>query len=148
MLFCRICLPLFARSMVCVVGFPVANIDCGCCAETATSLATGDQTSTEWEEQIVAEEVVSAVDEEVPVAARQHGWTCPQRPRQCCVFFFLLYSFDVVSLPVVETQKSRWKVSSVGRRKTGFFVTVWDLGFFDPARCAHLPGDELRNLTS
>ena len=51
--FCRICLPLFGRSMVCVVGFSVANrqFDCGCCAETATPLATGDQTPPEWEEE-------------------------------------------------------------------------------------------------
>ena len=28
-----------------------------------------------------------------------------------------------------------------------FFVTVWGRGLFDPARCAHLPGNDLRKLT-
>ena len=45
-------------------------------------------------------------------------------------------------------------MSGVDRRETGMFllekndVTVWDPGFFVPARCAHLPGNDLRKLTA
>ena len=72
-------------------------------------------------EQIVAEEVISAVDEEVSVAVRQHGWMCTEKglwlacesagnstggrahssTAMLCVFFL---SFDVVSLLIVETE--------------------------------------------
>ena len=57
--------------------------------------------------QIVAEEVISTVDEEVFMAVRQHGWMCTEKglwlagdsagdstggrahtPRQCFVFLF------------------------------------------------------------
>ena len=31
------------------------------------------------QEQVVAEEVISSIDEEVFVAVRQHGWTCNQK---------------------------------------------------------------------
>ena len=46
----------------------------------------------------------------------------PTAPRLCCVFFWVGEgSFDVGSLPVVETQKSRRNVSGVDRRETGLF---------------------------
>ena len=49
-------------------------------AETENSLA-GDEASSEWEErqeQVVAEEVISTINE-VFVAVRQHGWMCTQK---------------------------------------------------------------------
>ena len=58
-------------------------------------------------------------------------------PRQC---FFFFRRLDVVSLLLSFRQKSRRNMSGV--------VTVWDLGLFDPARCAHLPGHELIKLTA
>ena len=73
---------------------------------------------------------------------RAHGSTA--------LWFFSFELLDVVSLPVVETQKSRRNVSGVDRRETGMFlrkendVSVWVPGLFDPARCAHLPGNELK----
>ena len=126
----RICLPLFARSMVCVVGFSVENkqLDCGCCAETATSLATGDQTSSEWEEERQksrADELrsKSLLRRWSPQPMERFLWSCDstdvqregavaglrKRMRQhghsskamLCSFYF--GQFDVVSLPIVET---------------------------------------------
>ena len=70
----------------------------------------------------------------------------PTAPRQCCGFF--LVNSSVSSLPIVEAQKSQRNASGVDRRETGLFlekdVTVWGLGLFDPTRCAHLPGTELK----
>ena len=54
----------------------------------------------------------------------------PTAPRQCCVFF-CFEQLDVVSLPIVETQKSRRNVIGVDRRETGLLlrenndVIVW-----------------------
>ena len=61
-------------------------------AETENSLA-GDEASTE--EQIVAEEISSTIDEEDFVAVRQHGWMCPRIHGNAVVFSSDL--FDVVS---------------------------------------------------
>ena len=72
------------------------------------------------------------------MAVREHGWTCPQLHGNAAVF---LSKSLMSSLPTVETQKSRRNVSGVDRRET---FTVWDLGLFDPARCAHLHGNELK----
>ena len=81
--FCRRSLPLFARSMVRVVIFSVAyrQFDCGCCAETATSLATGDQTLSEWEEERQksrAEELSSRslLGRSSPQSMRRFLWPC------------------------------------------------------------------------
>ena len=88
-----------------------------------------EEQSRRTQEQIVVEKVISTVDEEVFVAVRQHGWMCTEKglwlacesagdstggrahsPTAMLFFFFLEIFFgllDVVSLPVVETQKSQ-----------------------------------------
>ena len=64
---------------------------------------------------------------------RQHGWTC--RPHGNAVFCSFEQS-DVGSLPIIETQKSsHWNEK---RRH------CLDPGLSDRARCAHLPGDEVK----
>ena len=57
----------------------------------------------------------------LPKRRQLHGWTCPLFHGNA-VFFFCFEQLDVVSLPVVETQKSRRNVIGVDRRETGFFV--------------------------
>ena len=47
------------------------------------------------------------------------GGTCPQPHGHAVVFYFGW--FDVVSLPIVETQKSQRNVSGVDHRETGMF---------------------------
>ena len=111
-------------------------------------------------EQIVAEEVLSTVDEEVFVAVRQHG--CAQRSgcglasesagnskggraysSSGMLWFFLLNSL-MSSFPVVETRKSQWNVSGVQCRETGLFLleeTTSLSEVFDPVWCAHLRGN-------
>ena len=95
----------------------------------------------------------------------EHGWMCtdkgcgwlakaqatarldvPTAPRQCCVFFFLVVWCCLSSYR--RDTESRRNVSGADRRETGMFhdVTVWVAGLFDPARCAHLPGHELRKI--
>ena len=64
------------------------------------------------------------------------------------VQFVLLLNTSMSSVPVVETQKSRWNVSGVDRCETGLFhgksSSLSGILVFDPARCAHLPGSELQ----
>ena len=80
----------FAHFFVCSVvhssclGFSVANrqFDCGCCAATATSLATDSaerQTSRADQLGSVGKEVIFTVDEEVFVAVRRHGRMCTEK---------------------------------------------------------------------
>ena len=87
----------------------------------------------------------------LPKRRRQLGWTCPQpHGNAVVVCFFSFEKLDVVSLPTVETQKSRRNVIGVDRRETGLLlrekndVIVWDPGLFDPARCAHFRGNDLK----
>ena len=86
------------------------------------------------QEQSVAGEITSTTDEEelwllrfltVQATAREE-W---RRRRGCGLLV-----------------KAQATASGVDRRETGFFVTVWDPVLFDPARCAHLPGNDLRKL--
>ena len=106
-------------------------------------------------EQAYDVRVDNGIGEEVLVAMRRQGRMCtekgaqaaarvdvPTAPRQCCVFPFK--KLDVGSLPIIQAQKSHSNMSGVDRRETGFFVIVWDSGLFDPALCAHLPGNDLK----
>ena len=90
-LFCRICLPLFARSMEwvsLVFQLQKGKCDCGCCAETATSRCNRRRPSERQKSR--ADQLGSRlflgrssqqqiVDEEVFVAVRQHGWMCTEK---------------------------------------------------------------------
>ena len=63
---------------------------------------------------------------------QQHWWACPW-PHDTAVFCSFEQS-DVGSLPFVETRKSQWN-----EKTTSLCGTL----VFDPAWCAHLPGNEL-----
>ena len=82
-------------------------------------------------------------------SASKSGWTCP-RPHGNAVVFFFCLAWCRLSLPIVETQKIPKDRERRHRRETGVFlrekndVTVWDPGLFDPARCAHFPGNDLK----
>ena len=113
-LFCRICLPLFARFMVCVcvVGFSAVNrqFGCGCCAETATSLATGDQPSSEWEEERQksrAEELRSrSLRRSSPESMRRFLWPCDSThgcaQRRDCGWLAKAHASARVDVPTVH----------------------------------------------
>ena len=92
--------------------------------------SSGDQVSSEWEEERQksrADELRSRVllrsDSMDGCALATTLVDVPTAPQQCCVFFFFFKkgSFDVVSLPIVETQKSQRNVSGVDRRETDMF---------------------------
>ena len=145
---------LNARLSVCsmgcmLLGFSVVNMQCDDVACDRFRGAPQEQ-GRGIREQIVAEEVISKVDEEVFVAKRQHGrmctekglwlacesagkqhgWTCPQ-PHSNALVFFMLDSL------IIETQKSsHWN----GKRR--HCLGPWSL--FDPVRCAHLSLNELK----
>ena len=75
------------------------------------------------------------------MAVRQHGRMCTEKglwlacesagdsmdvdaaPQQCCVLLFFGDGDAVVSLPIVETQKSQKNVSGVDLRETGLSFT-------------------------
>ena len=122
-----------------------------------------EEQSRRTQEQIVAEVVSPQPMRRVFVAVRQHGWMCTQKglwlacesagnstgvradSPTAMVWFYLLNSL-MSSLPIVETQKSRWNVSGVNRRETSFFsrkTTSLTGVLVFPARCAHRPGNEL-----
>ena len=63
----------------------------------------------------------------------KYGWTCPRH--QGNAVFCSFEQSDVGSLPITDTQKSYWN-----EKTTSLSGTL----VFDPARCAHLAGNELK----
>ena len=96
------------------------------------------------QEQIVAEDVTSTVDEWVFVAARQHGWMCTEK------WLWLACESAGDSTGGRAHSPPPAMLSGVDCRETGLFLLEETTSLsgtlvFNPAWCAHLLGNELKN---
>ena len=156
----------FAHFFVCSVvhssclGFSVANrqFDCDCCAETATSLATGSaerQTSRAHQLGSVGKEVTFTVDEEVFVAVRRRGRKCTEKGlwlacesasdstggralHDNAVVFFMLDSLMLSLSSCRRDTEIRRNVSGADRRETGFFSSLSGILASLTQLCVHI----------